>query len=33
MATEEEKAALTAWHQYRLDVSTAPDINWPEQPK
>ncbi|CDH31133.1 tail fiber assembly protein [Xenorhabdus bovienii] len=38
IATDEEKIALTEWHRYRLalyrvDCSTAPDINWPEQPK
>jgi hypothetical protein len=37
MATAEEAAALTAWKKYRvllnrIDTSTAPDINWPEQP-
>lgn len=37
MATEEEAAALTAWKKYRIllsrvDVSTAPDIEWPESP-
>ncbi len=38
MATDEEKAALTEWKTYRvmlnrIDVSTAPDIDWPEQPQ
>ncbi|WP_438801545.1 tail fiber assembly protein [Candidatus Symbiopectobacterium endolongispinus] len=38
MATKEEKAALTDWKTYRvmlnrIDVSTAPDIEWPEQPQ
>lgn len=38
MATEEEKAVLTDWKTYRvmlnrIDVSTAPDIEWPEQPQ
>jgi hypothetical protein len=38
VATEEEKALLATWYRYRLalyrlDVSTAPDILWPEQPK
>nr|WP_311779029.1 tail fiber assembly protein [Pantoea sp. YU22] len=35
MATDEEKAQLTAWKKYRVllsrvDTSTAPDIAWPE---
>ena len=35
--TEEEKTQLTAWKKYRvslnrIDVSTAPDIVWPERP-
>nr|WP_228005819.1 tail fiber assembly protein [Xenorhabdus sp. BG5] len=38
MATDAEKSALTAWRKYRVllnrvDCSTAPDIQWPEQPK
>ncbi|MDX7990854.1 tail fiber assembly protein [Xenorhabdus littoralis] len=38
MAAEAEKSALVAWRKYRVelyqvDVSTAPDIQWPEQPK
>jgi hypothetical protein len=37
MATAEEKADLIMWKKYRVlvnrvDCSTAPDINWPEQP-
>lgn len=37
MATEAEKAALRAWKKYRVllnrvDISTAPDIDWPELP-
>jgi hypothetical protein len=37
MATDEEKAALTAWKKYRvllmrIDTSKAPDIEWPEKP-
>jgi len=37
MATDEEKAELTAWRKYRIlltrvDASTAPDINWPQAP-
>nr|ELR5039333.1 tail fiber assembly protein [Providencia stuartii]ELR5082438.1 tail fiber assembly protein [Providencia stuartii] len=37
MATDEEKAQLTAWKKYRVllnrvDTSTAPDIDWPEKP-
>ena len=37
MATGDEKTALTAWKKYRVllsrvDISTAPDISWPEQP-
>lgn len=37
MATDEEKAELTAWRKYRVlltrvDTSTAPDINWPQAP-
>ncbi|MEX0424421.1 tail fiber assembly protein [Providencia rettgeri] len=36
MATDEEKAQLTAWKKYRVllnrvDTSTAPDIDWPEK--
>ncbi|MBG6242953.1 MAG: hypothetical protein EKE20_14545 [Candidatus Symbiopectobacterium sp. Dall1.0] len=38
MATEAEKAQLVAWKTYRVllnrtDVSTAPDIAWPEAPE
>ncbi|WP_169923571.1 tail fiber assembly protein, partial [Xenorhabdus innexi] len=38
MATEEEKAALLVWKKYRVllnrvDCSTAPEIDWPEQPE
>ncbi|WP_440866209.1 tail fiber assembly protein [Symbiopectobacterium purcellii] len=38
MATDEEKAALTKWKTYRvmlnrIDVSTAPDIDWPPVPQ
>ncbi|MGG2141806.1 tail fiber assembly protein [Symbiopectobacterium sp. RP] len=37
MATEAERAQLVAWKKYRvllnrIDVSTAPDIAWPEAP-
>ncbi|WP_309297217.1 tail fiber assembly protein [Providencia rettgeri] len=37
MATDEEKAKLTAWKTYRVylnrvDTSTAPDIEWPVKP-
>ncbi|MEY0149016.1 tail fiber assembly protein, partial [Providencia rettgeri] len=37
MATDEEKAQLTAWKTYlvylnRIDTSTAPDIEWPVKP-
>lgn len=38
LATNDEIAALTAWKKYRvqlsrIDVSTAPDINWPLKPE
>ncbi|WP_334473640.1 tail fiber assembly protein [Arsenophonus sp. PmNCSU2021_1] len=38
MATEAEKAALLAWKKYRVllnrvDISTVPDIDWPELPQ
>ncbi|OCQ54639.1 Caudovirales tail fiber assembly protein [Photorhabdus australis subsp. thailandensis] len=38
MATEAEKAALQAWKKYRVmlsrvDISQAPNIKWPDQPK
>ncbi|KLU15338.1 MULTISPECIES: tail fiber assembly protein [Xenorhabdus] len=38
MATNAEKSALTEWRKYRVllnrvDCSTAPDIQWPEQPE
>ncbi|MBG6243198.1 MAG: phage tail protein [Candidatus Symbiopectobacterium sp. Dall1.0] len=37
MATEAEKTQLVAWKKYRVllnrvDISTAPDIAWPEAP-
>ncbi|MBU9852778.1 tail fiber assembly protein [Rahnella aceris] len=37
-ATDKERANLTAWKKYRvalnrLDLSAAPDINWPEAPQ
>ncbi|EHT0833430.1 tail fiber assembly protein, partial [Escherichia coli] len=37
IATEEEKSLLAAWKTYRVllnrvDTSTAPDIEWPEEP-
>ncbi|EEW3724042.1 tail fiber assembly protein [Escherichia coli] len=37
IATEEEKALLAAWKTYRVllnrvDTSTVPDIEWPEEP-
>ncbi|OZI14897.1 phage tail protein [Sodalis-like symbiont of Philaenus spumarius] len=37
MATDTEKAALLAWKKYRvllnrLDISSAPDIDWPNPP-
>ena len=37
MATEDEDSLLTKWKRYRLlinrvDIASAPDINWPEQP-
>ena len=37
MATDEEKALLTAWEIYSIkiadiDTSTAPDIDWPQKP-
>ncbi|MBZ3682991.1 tail fiber assembly protein, partial [Providencia rettgeri] len=37
MATDEEKAKLTAWKTYRVllnrvDTSLAPDIDWPQKP-
>jgi len=37
MATDEETAQLTAWRKYRVlltrvDISTAPDIDWPQAP-
>lgn len=37
MATEEERSALTAWETYsvllnRVDITKAPDIEWPQQP-
>ncbi|MBJ9613819.1 tail fiber assembly protein [Citrobacter koseri] len=37
-ATEEELALLKKWKQYRvtlnrIDLSTAPDIEWPEKPE
>ncbi|HEF8780521.1 TPA: tail fiber assembly protein [Providencia rettgeri] len=38
IATDEEKAKLTAWKTYRVllnrvDTSLAPDIDWPEKPE
>ncbi len=38
MATDEEKAALTEWKTYRvllnrIDITTVPDIEWPEKPE
>ncbi|KER05027.1 tail fiber assembly protein [Photorhabdus temperata] len=38
MASEAEKALLLGWKKYlvllsRIDISSAPDINWPEKPK
>ncbi|WP_440863100.1 tail fiber assembly protein [Symbiopectobacterium purcellii] len=38
MATEEETAILTGWKKYRVllnrvDISKAPDIDWPEAPE
>ncbi|MDE9568558.1 tail fiber assembly protein, partial [Xenorhabdus bovienii] len=38
MATDTEKAGLTEWRRYRVllnrvDCTTAPDVQWPEQPK
>ncbi|MCT8348323.1 tail fiber assembly protein [Photorhabdus temperata] len=38
IATEGEKAALPAWRKHRVmlnrvDVSSAPDINWPKEPE
>ncbi|MBS9429108.1 tail fiber assembly protein [Photorhabdus akhurstii] len=38
IATKEEDAALLVWKKYRvmlnrIDISQAPDIEWPEQPK
>ncbi|NHB90740.1 tail fiber assembly protein [Photorhabdus cinerea] len=38
IATDAEQFALTAWRRYRVllnrvDCSTAPDIQWPEQPE
>ncbi|QLF80277.1 tail fiber assembly protein [Hafnia phage yong1] len=38
MATDEEKAKLEAWERYsvllsRVDVSKAPDVEWPEKPE
>ncbi|MDT4620715.1 tail fiber assembly protein, partial [Escherichia coli] len=37
IATEEETLLLEAWKKYRVllnrvDTSTAPDIEWPEEP-
>lgn len=37
LATDEEKARLEAWERYsialsRIDLSTAPDVDWPEIP-
>ncbi|HEP0018352.1 TPA: tail fiber assembly protein [Klebsiella aerogenes] len=38
IATEDETATLAAWRKYRVllmrvDVSMAPEINWPEPPE
>ncbi|WP_416776565.1 tail fiber assembly protein [Xenorhabdus budapestensis] len=38
LATNEEKSSLTKWKKYlvllsRVDLSVAPEIEWPEQPK
>ncbi|WP_448511308.1 tail fiber assembly protein, partial [Photorhabdus sp. MH8.4] len=38
IATQEEETALLVWKKYRvmlnrIDISLAPDIEWPEQPK
>lgn len=38
IATEDETSTLVAWRKYRVllmrvDVSLAPDINWPESPE
>lgn len=38
LATDAEISKLNAWRKFRVmlnrvDTSTAPDINWPEQPK
>ncbi|WP_240042212.1 tail fiber assembly protein [Photorhabdus khanii] len=38
IATEAEKEALLAWKKYRVmlnrvDISSVPDVKWPEQPK
>ncbi|OWO83019.1 phage tail protein [Photorhabdus luminescens] len=38
IATKEEETALSVWKKYRVmlnrvDISQAPDIEWPEQPK
>ncbi|HEB5831519.1 TPA: tail fiber assembly protein [Yersinia enterocolitica] len=38
LATDEEKAQLTAWKTYRvllsrIDTSKAPDIEWPVSPE
>lgn len=38
IATDEEKALYSSWKKYRallnrIDVNTAPDIEWPEKPK
>lgn len=38
VATKAEKAALLAWKKYRVllnrvDISSAPDIEWPEEPQ
>lgn len=38
IATDEEKSLYTAWKKYRallnrVDVDTAPDIEWPEKPQ
>ncbi|EET3540116.1 tail fiber assembly protein [Escherichia coli] len=38
IATEEENSLLEAWKKYRVllnrvDTSTVPDIEWPEEPR
>jgi predicted DNA-binding protein (UPF0278 family) len=38
IATDEEKALYSLWKKYRallnrIDIDTAPDIEWPEKPQ